>query len=265
MTQAEAEKAVAWGRSSSPLVAGGMLIVAVGGPMGGPSINVAALNLETGATIWEGGDQQIGYASPALATLQGVEQVVVMNESSVSGHDLQTGKELWEFERIGHSNMDANCSQPMIVDDSHVLVSKGYGAGSELIQVECDDAGAWTAKSVWANRRALKTKFSNVSIIGDFAYGLDDGVLCCVHVNTGERAWKKGRYKYGQILAVDDLLLVLAEFGELALVAASPDGFQELAKIPALEGQTWNTLCLTGNRLLLRNAKEAVCYELPTK
>ena len=76
--------------------------------------------------------------------------------------------------------------------------------------------------------------------------------------------WKKGRYKYGQILAADDLLLVLGEFGELALVEASPTEYRELGRIQVLEGQTWNTLCLTGNRLLVRNAKEAACYELPT-
>ena len=188
---------------------------------------------------------------------------MVVNEGSVSGHDLQTGNQLWEFPRPGDSSMDANCSQPQIVDDSHLLVSKGYGAGAELIRLSKSSDNQWEADSEWDNRRALKTKFSNVSIVDGYAYALDDGVLCCLEIESGERMWKKGRYKYGQILAVDDLLLILGEFGELSLVEASPEGHVKLASIQALEGQTWNTLCLTGKRLLLRNAKEAVCYELP--
>jgi outer membrane protein assembly factor BamB len=264
MTQSEAERAVAWGRANSPLVVDDKLIVAVGGPSEGQSVNVAALDLETGETIWEGSDQQISYASPITGDLLGTEQIVVTNERSVSGHDLQSGEELWEFSRPGNSGMDANCSQPIIVDSSHVLASKGYGMGAEMIQLTRSDAGEWQATSAWSNRRILKTKFSNVSVVGDYAYALDDGVLCCADVNTGERMWKKGRYKYGQILAADDLLLVLGEFGELALVEASPTEYRELGRIQVLEGQTWNTLCLTGNRLLVRNAKEAACYELPT-
>ena len=65
-----------------------------------------------------------------------------------------------------------------------------------------------------------------------------------------------------EILAVGDVLLVLGEDGELVLVEASPDGHRELASLEALQGQTWNNLCLTGNKLLVRNAEEAACYEL---
>jgi outer membrane protein assembly factor BamB len=263
MTQQEAELLLPWGRSQSPLVFDDKLIVVIGGQAPGKSVNVAALNLETGDTIWEGGTQQISYASPTGGVLGGVPQVVVVNESSVSGHDVQTGEQLWEHPWDAHSNMDANCSQPLIMDDQqHVLVSKGYGGGAELINVAADDDADWDTVTVWANRKALKTKFSNVAIIDGHAYALDDGILCCVDLETGERVWKQGRYRFGQVLGVDDSILVLSEFGKLALVDASPDGWNERGSIEALDGQTWNTLCLSGNKLLVRNAKEAVCYEL---
>lgn len=263
MTQQAAELLLPWGRSQSPLVFDNKLIVSVGGKTDGSSVNVAALNLDTGETIWEGGTQQISYSSPTVGVLGGITQLVVVNESTVSGHDPQTGEQLWEHPWPGHSNMDANCSQPLITDDQqHVLVSKGYGAGAELINVAADDDAAWETVTVWANRKALKTKFSNVAIIDGYAYALDDGILCCVDLETGQRMWKKGRYRFGQILAVGQSILVLSEFGELALVDASPEGWNELGSIEVLAGQTWNTLCLSGNKLLIRNAKEAVCYEL---
>ena len=59
------------------------------------------------------------------------------------------------------------------------------------------------------------------------------------------------------------MLLVLAEDGRLALVEADTDAFKELSSIQALEGKTWNNLCLYGNLLLIRNSQEAACYELP--
>jgi outer membrane protein assembly factor BamB len=86
-----------------------------------------------------------------------------------------------------------------------------------------------------------------------------------VELTAGTRKWKQGRYGHGQILGVGDQLLILAEDGRLALVGASPDRFLELGSIQALEGKTWNNLCLYGNRLLIRNGEEAACYELPSQ
>ena len=262
ISQKDTEKSVMWGRSSSPLVVDDMLIVNVGGTSENRT-TLAALDLESGETIWESGDYQISYASPALMTLADRRQIVSVNEDYVSAHDVQTGEILWEHPWKGRSNMDANCSQPVAIDGSRVFLSKGYGKGAELIQVEPPEgAGQWGTKTLWT-AKVMKTKFSNVAVRDGFAYGLDDGILSCVEVDTGDRRWKKGRFGYGQILMVDDLILVMAERkGTLSLVEANPDQFVELGKIDALEGQTWNTLCLVGKRLLLRNAEEAACYEL---
>jgi outer membrane protein assembly factor BamB len=111
----------------------------------------------------------------------------------------------------------------------------------------------------------LKTKLTNAVVDGDDVYGLSEGVLECVSAETGERKWRGGRYGHGQILMVGENLLVLGEAGELAIGKASPDGWEELSQIPALEGKTWNNLALSGNRLLIRNGEEAACYELPVR
>ena len=109
----------------------------------------------------------------------------------------------------------------------------------------------------------MQTKFTNVVVQGGYAYGLSEGILECVELSSGKRAWKNGRYEHGQILGVGELLLVLSEDGELCLVELTPAKFNQLGSVPALSGKTWNTLCLFGNRLLVRNAQEAACYELP--
>jgi outer membrane protein assembly factor BamB len=79
----------------------------------------------------------------------------------------------------------------------------------------------------------------------------------------GERQWKRGRYGHGQLLGVTDVLLVQAESGQVFMVDATPTRFDELGRLNALTGKTWNNLCLYGTRLLVRNSEQAACYELP--
>ena len=69
---------------------------------------------------------------------------------------------------------------------------------------------------------------------------MDEAILACIQADTGELKWKSGRYGYGQVLLAGDHLIVLSESGELALVKATPEGYQELAKFQAIEGKTWN-------------------------
>ena len=75
--------------------------------------------------------------------------------------------------------------------------------------------------------------------------------------------WKKGRYGHGQVLLVDELLLLQAEQGAVFLIDPSPDGLVELGSFQALDAKTWNTPTLAGKYLLVRNDQEAALYELP--
>lgn len=251
---------VQWGRSNSPLIYREKVIVPLGGKTKS-AISLVAYDKESGDVLWTGGEQQISYSSPTVGNLGGRDHIVIVNESSVAGHDPNSGQELWRFQWTGRSNADASVSQAHILPNDQIFISKGYQAGAKLLQISSRN-NQYTADLLWENPKALKTKFTNCALIGDYAYGLSDSTLECVNWKTGKSQWKKGRYGQGQILGVGDTLLVQAEQGYVALVDASPEKSLELGRIDALSDKTWNNPCIYHNHLLVRNGVEAVCYEL---
>ena len=267
--------AVAWGRSGSPLVTDQLVIVPAGGPRQAFSatatattdpasaefVSLVAFDRQTGEQAWLAGTEQIAYASPQLQRIAGQELVITVNEAHVAAYDVDTGREIWQFPWPGHSNSDASCSQAQLLPDNRLFVSKGYGVGAAVFALSAT-AADWAITPVWQQSNLLKTKFTNAVIHAGHAYGLSDGILECVRLADGKRAWKQGRYGQGQVLLVGDTLLVQAESGEVVAVPATPEKPKELGRLEALNGQTWNTLCLAGNRLLVRNAEEAACFEL---
>jgi len=244
-----------WGRSASPLVTDGLVIVTAGGD----DHLLAAYDAETGELVWTGGDDQVGYASPFVTTLDGERQIVLLNHASVTGHDPETGEVLWSYP---WSAEQPNVAQPVPLEGDRLLVSSGYGVGAELLEIEHDEEGVLRPTRVWKSPR-LKAKFTNVVVHEGHVYGLDDGVLVCLDPDTGERCWKRGRYGHGQVILVGDLLLVQTEKGDVALVEPNPDELRELARLPALDSKTWNSPTLAGRYLLVRNDREAAAYELP--
>jgi len=252
---------VAWGRANSPLIVDDLVVVPAGGHGDGVR-SLVAFNKHTGERVWDAGRTQISYSSPILGTLNNRRQIISVNENTVTGHDPKSGEQLWMFDWPGSSSGPANTSQPTIFKDS-VVVSKGYAQGMARYSITNGEA-----KKIYANRRAMRTKLTSMVASGDYGYGLSDGILECVDLNDGQSRWKvrAGDYGHGQILIVGDRILVITEkTGDLALVAATPSRFQELARISALGGDTWNNMCLYGRFLLLRNAEEAACFELPLR
>lgn len=261
--------AVAWGRAGSPLVTDELVIVPAGGPLAKPAaetspfVSLVAYDRATGERRWTAGDEQISYASPQMATVAGREVIIVVNESRVVGFDPSTREVVWQFDWPGHSDSDASCSQAVSLGGRRVFVSKGYGIGAAVFEVQDDAAAPWAVREVWHETSSLKTKFTNVVVHEGHAYGLSDGILECVRLDDGRRRWKAGRYGQGQVLRVGGLLLVQAESGEVVLVDCTPDKHRVRGRFAAIAGQTWNNLCLAGRRLLVRNAEQAACYEVP--
>jgi outer membrane protein assembly factor BamB len=246
-------KVPGWGFTSSPLVVDNVVIVATSGTL-------AAYDLATGHPRWVGPHRGGSYSSPQLATIDGVAQVLLLSAPGAVSVAPADGALLWEYTWEGGAIV-----QPALTSDGGVLISAlamTGGMGTRRIAV-AHGAGGWTVQERWTSN-GLKPYFNDFVVHKGHAFGFDGNILACIDLEDGTRKWKGGRYGNGQLvlLADQDLLLVLSEDGELALVAAASDRFTELARFPAIEGKTWNHPVLVGDILLVRNGQEMAAFRL---
>ena len=240
-----------WGFSASPIVTRGLVIVYAG--------RLAAYEAATGNLKWLGESVGGSYSSPQLATIGGVEQLLILTPQGAGSLDPATGSPIWF-----HGWKGLPVIQPTLIPGGGILISASQSEGTRRIDPVRSPNG-WTIETRWTSL-ALKPYFNDTVVHKGHAYGFDARILACIGLNDGKRIWKGGRYGNGQILLLpdQDLLLILSEDGDLALVQASPSGFTELAKIPALEGKTWNHPVLASGLLFVRNAQEMAAFRLRT-
>jgi len=244
-----------WGMAASPLVVDEKVVVQPGGP-GGKS--VVAYHKLTGAVVWRALDDRQAYTSPMLVTLGGRRQIITVTASRALGMTFEDGALLWEYPWV--TEYDVNASQPIVTGPNRVFISTGYGHGAAVLELQ--PAGkTFTVRAVWQNTR-MKNKFNPSVLYEGHIYGLDEGILACLDVETGQQKWKGGRYGYGQLLLAGGHLVVTTETGEVVLVKATPERHQELAQFSAIDGKTWNVPALAGGRLFVRNTTEMACFRI---
>ena len=243
-------KVLNWGFTSSPLVAGKIVIVALSGKL-------AAYDTADGKQLWVGPDGGSSYSSPQLLTINGVNQVIMMSGTGVISVDPENGSTLWEYPwETGNSIL-----QPSRIENGDLLVSAEL---KSVRRISVNREGAqWKINDSWTSPEMM-VNFNDFVIHKGYAYGFDGPSIACMDLRDGKRLWRGGRYRGLTLLLADqDLILLLSEKGELALVRASPDKFTELSLFPAIKGKTWNHPVLAGNIMLVRNAEEMAAFRLP--
>ena len=286
--QDASESAISWGRAGSPLLVDGLCVVPFGAPVrfgtpfppdvavpssalapnGQAARSLIAFDAVSGETRWVAGKDQISYASPGLLTLAGERQIVSVNEQSITGHRIEDGRVLWEFEWFGQSNGGANCAMVVPAGENRFLIGKGYGGGSALVEISGEENGTMTAVAIWDSTQILKTKFTHACVDGEVAYAISNGSLEAVSIPDGDQLWtqpRRVRLGQGQLLLVEDTLVGQAEAGDVMFIAADPREYKALFQLPALDSKTWNIPTVAGRHLLVRNDRQAICFLLPPR
>jgi outer membrane protein assembly factor BamB len=252
-----------WGIAGSPLIVGDLVVVAASGAL-------VAYDRTTGEKRWVHKSDGGSYSSPHLATIDGTTQILLLAGGGLVGVAPGDGAVLWE-----HPWPGVPIVQPALIAGGDFLISTAGGMSGSIgmrrvsvARAAADPAhgatGTWTVEERWTSN-GLKPYFNDFVVHKGHAYGFDGFILACIDVADGKRKWKGGRYGNGQLVLLpdQDLLLVLSEEGELALVGATPDRFTELARMRVLEGKTWNHPVLAGDLLLVRNGEQMAAFRMP--
>lgn len=250
-----------WGFSNSPLIVetslGKLLVLYAGGSA---DHGLCAFRCSDGELAWEIAAQGMNYSSAHLATIDDTSVVLFVASTGLHGLSPETGEKLWSYEPENWT--EGTMVQPRPLSGGSILTAIGDAGATARIEVTRSDE-SWTVEELW-NSRDLKPSFNDYVIHDGHAYGFDQNIVACIDLQTGKRAWKRGRYGFGQLILLEEAgqIVVAGEQGELVLLDASPEKHRELGRFEAFEGKTWNHPVVADGKLYHRNGVTAVCYDL---
>jgi outer membrane protein assembly factor BamB len=248
------------GFACQPLIDGEKLFIELGTPAG----DMVAFNKITGEVLWQSGQFTCGHASPILATLDGVETLVIQTADGLAGFAPADGKVLWHHpQRV---QWESNCTTPTIEGDS-VFISSIYTRpqGVRLRVANNKLTTVWTTKDL-ANHCTSSVLYEGT--LYGFAGRVEKrggarGEVVCVDWASGQTQWQQEGFGVGGLMVADGKLVILGDRGELALAEATPGGYRELCRAKLWErGLNWNMPVVVDGRIYARSFQgELVCVD----
>ena len=243
--------------TGSPATTRQLVVVYAGGV---DDQGLLAFDSDTGDPVWQVASRGMNFSSAQALELAGRELVLFADRSGVLALEPTTGTLAWLFTPEAWEGPPMVQFQPLGPND--FVASLGDGKGIVRIEATRND-DSWQVREVWSSR-GLKPSFNDFVVHDGFLYGFDQNLFACVDAADGQRRWKRGRYGFGQVVLLERTgqLLVAAENGDVVLLDADPGRHVELARIPVLDGKTWNHPIVAEGRLVVRNGAEAVSLSL---
>lgn len=244
-----------WNVAESVLVDGKHVICTPGGQ----DALLVALDAASGKLAWRtrGLDSKSAYCSPLLTDHNGARMLLTMVEFGAIGVDPDNGKLLWKH---AHKNRYAVHAATPVYTHGRVIVSSGYGHGTEMLRLErngTDVAVGWEQKS-------LDNHHGGLILIGDDLYGTNDRGLVCLDAGTGQVRWSEPKTGKGSLTAADGLLYVYSEKGIVTLLKPGAKGAEIKGTLRITEGdaQHWAHPVVANGRLYIRHGNALMAYAI---
>ena len=263
-----------WGFAQSPSLYEDLVVVA---PQS-PDAYVAAFKQATGELVWKSESLgRVGYSTPVITTLCGVDQAVMVgacNKSGtekglVAGISMADGQVLWKYDGW---QCRIPIPYPTTVPDDRLFITGGYGAGSAMVRIVREDA-AWRVAerfttSDCGSQIHQPLLIENHLYVNSNSNERNDGMMCLTL--DGEVLWKTGSdgdlpdFERGNLLFADGMIISLdGKSGILYLVEPSPEGFREITSARIFDGnRMWAPMALSDGKLVLRSQEEMACLDL---
>ena len=261
-------KTVGWGFCWGPIVDHGHLICTPGSTTGAGL--VAAIDKTTGEVAWRSNElnEEATYASPIVATIEGVRQYVVMTQFGIASVAAEDGKLLWYYER-SRPYSDVVIPTP-VCHENYVYASTGDGC--DLIHVSKTDGGEFAVEKVYVSRN-MKNAIGGFVLHDGHIYGTSKRRgWVCQEFMTGEIVWYQRANKSvgdGSVIFADGHLYLYGEkTAEVSLVEATTGGWVEKGRfelpassqLVAPSGKNWTRPVISDGMLYLRDQDLLFCY-----
>jgi outer membrane protein assembly factor BamB len=252
-----------WGYASSPLLYRDSLFVQVlhGMKTDDPSY-LLRIDKGTGRTIWRVErptdairESPDSYTTPALLKYDDKVELVITGGDCVTGHDPETGRELWRADGLNPQNNPAYriVASPVISGDIIYAPSRVR----PLLALRAGGRGDVTESHLlWSfeNGPDVPTPVTD----GTYLYIVNDrGIVYCLNARTGETVWgperiPPGTYSSSPVLA-DGKIYVTNEDGVTSVFRAGPE-FEILAENDVGE-YTLSSIAVSRGQIFLRTAE----------
>jgi outer membrane protein assembly factor BamB len=244
-----------FGFSSSPLVWGDSVYVQAGEAF-------HRIDKKSGKIIWKsledgGGMMGSAFSSPVVATLHGMEQLVVQTRTTLAGIDPKDGRVLWSKEIPHFRGM--NILTPAVIGNS--IFTSSYQNKSWRLDVQ-REGDQWTVTEKWAVPRP---GYMSTPVVhnGHIYMHLQNQRFVCLDFESGEVKWTSEPFgKYSSLLISGDRIAALDQRGDLLLIEATPERFNLLGQARISDQETWAHLAALGDHLFIRELNAMTVWKL---
>jgi outer membrane protein assembly factor BamB len=242
------------------LIEGDLVFVAGGGP--GESL--LAFDKNDGHVVWKGEDDKMTQSTPVAATILGVRQVIFFTQKGLVSVAPATGAVWWRF--AFPFNVSAAIS-PVVCGDI-VYCSAAYNVGTSACKIS-KSADGFAAEQIWHQPANVVANHWSTPVYSEgYVYGISGQAkygkapLVCVEAATGKVLWSHAGFGPGGCTLVNGSILVLNDAGDLVLVKATPDSYQEVARSHVLAGKCWNSASVSNGRIYARSTREGTSLDV---
>jgi len=262
-----------WYTGQCPLIDKNTVVIAVGG-----DILMMGIDIKSGDILWQTPNDQgykMSHSSIIPMQVHGVNQYVysaVGGLIGISAEENNIGNLLWTCNDWSHSVI---APSPVLLENNKIFVSAGYSAGSMLIQLSYSDNefSAKPIQTITPSEGIASEQQTPVyhdgqlcAVLPKDAGALKEQFACFDSQDISKLVWSSGktkRFGLGPYMFADDKYLILDDEGQLTIINADSDYYNEILQTDLLGGHdAWAPLALAGSRLILRDSKTMICVDI---
>lgn len=245
-----------FGVGTSPMVEGDKLLVTVGAK----KASLVGFNRDTGEIAWSATQDEASYASPTVAEVGGKRRAFFFARTGLHVIDPDNGNVEGFFRWRARMDASVNAATPILVEN-RVFISAEYGTGAASLRVDADKL-----VPVWSGLDSMSNHYNTCVVHDGYLYGIDgrqefNASLRCTNFQTGEVAWTEEGFGCAATLLVGNRLLMWTEGGEVVWAEATPDKYQEIARLRVGRPECRAYPALSNGVLYVRTPEELVALD----